>query len=83
MAAAWDAVAEEYANRVEPFTSSFSAALLDLAGSDLEGKRLLDVAAGSGAVCVLAAIDMGAHVTATDVSEVMLNQLNARPAVAA
>ena len=80
MAAAWDAVAEAYANRVEAFTSSFSSALLDLAG-EVEGKRLLDVAAGSGAVSVLAAIDMGAHVTATDFSEMMLNQLNARPSV--
>ena len=50
---AWDAVAEEYVERVEPFTSSFAGALLDLAGP-LDGKRLLDVAAGSGAVSVLA-----------------------------
>ena len=80
MADAWDAVAGEYAERVEPFTSSFAGALLDLAG-ELDGKRLLDVAAGSGAVSVLAAIDMGAHVTATDFSEEMLNCLNARPSV--
>jgi hypothetical protein len=50
---AWDAVAEEYVERVEPFTSSFAGALLDLA-APLDGKRLLDVAAGSGAVSVLA-----------------------------
>ena len=80
MADAWDAVAGEYAERVEPFTSSFAGALLDLAG-ELDGKRLLDVAAGSGAISVLAAIDMGADVTATDFSEEMLNCLNARPSV--
>ena len=80
MADAWDAVAGEYASRIEPFTSSFAAALLDLAG-ELDGKQVLDVASGSGAVSVLAAIDLGAHVTATDFSERMLDCLNARPSV--
>ena len=77
-ASAWDSVAEAYAERVEPFTSSFASALLDLVG-DIEGKRLLDVAAGSGAVAVIAAVDHGASVTATDFSESMLRVLDERP----
>ena len=75
----WDAVAAEYASRVEPFTSKFASPLLDLAGDDLEGRHLLDVAAGSGAVSVLAAVDRGMSVTAVDISAEMLNQLSSRP----
>ena len=47
---AWSDIADEYATRVEPFTDSFVAALLDeIAPTTLEGVRLLDLACGAGA----------------------------------
>ena len=70
---AWDAVAVEYERRVQPLTASFAPALLEEVGP-LSGKRLLDVAAGSGAVALLAA-SQGATVVASDVSPRMLELL--------
>lgn len=43
------------------------------------GMHLLDVASGSGALCIPAA-RLGAHVTATDISPVMIERLAARAA---
>lgn len=80
---AWDAVAVEYSKRVEPFTSQFLPFLLNRNflvessqdhGDDLHylrGKRVLDVATGTGAAA-LYAVSKGAKVTATDFSTEML-----------
>ena len=75
---AWSDIADEYATRVEPFTDSFVAALLDeIAPTTLEGVRLLDLACGAGALA-LTAVASGARVVATDISPGMLRVLRQR-----
>eukprot|EP00966_Prymnesium_polylepis_P115614 2672723-Prymnesium_polylepis.1 len=74
IASAWDECADDYSKRVSPFTSSFAPTLLDLAGPLDGGVRLLDVAAGDGAVALEAAA-RGASASATDVSPRLLELL--------
>ena len=79
---AWSDIADEYAARVEPFTSSFVGALLDEATghrASLEGVRLLDLACGAGALS-FTAIERGARVVATDAAPGMLRALRSRAA---
>jgi len=74
-AKAWDEVAAAYERLVQPFTATFAPPLLDAIGLVAESVRLLDVAAGTGAV-VHEALRRGAlSVTATDISPAMLDQL--------
>jgi ubiquinone/menaquinone biosynthesis C-methylase UbiE len=75
-AAAWDRIAAGYDEFVTPTHLQLAAGALRRA--DLRpGMRLLDVAAGSGAVS-LAAARLGAKVTAVDISPVMVERLKAR-----
>jgi ubiquinone/menaquinone biosynthesis C-methylase UbiE len=73
---AWDRVAPGYDEFVTPTYFGLGAEALRRAGLR-PGMRLLDVAAGSGAVS-LAAARLGAHVTAVDVSPVMVERLKRR-----
>jgi ubiquinone/menaquinone biosynthesis C-methylase UbiE len=73
---AWDRAAPGYDEFVTPTHFSLGAEALRRAGLR-PGMRLLDVAAGSGAVS-LAAARLGAHVTAVDVSPVMVERLKRR-----
>jgi len=75
---AWNEVAEEYQNRIEPFTSKFVPNLLDPTFLNVRSKTILDVASGTGAVALYAAMKGAAHVTATDFSEEMLDVLGRR-----
>ncbi|KAL7465904.1 hypothetical protein ACHAXS_006207 [Conticribra weissflogii] len=75
---AWNEVAEEYQNRIEPFTSKFVPHLLDPAFLDVQNKTILDVACGTGAVALYAAMNGAARVTATDFSQEMLEVLGRR-----
>ena len=74
LASSWDDVAEAYERLVQPFTASFAPALLEHL-APLSGQRVLDVAAGAGAVALLAAAKGAACVVATDVSPRMLELL--------
>lgn len=74
--AAWDKVAAGYDQLVTPMYFRLGAEALRRA--DLRpGMRLLDVAAGSGAVS-LSAARLVANVTAVDISPVMIERLKAR-----
>jgi ubiquinone/menaquinone biosynthesis C-methylase UbiE len=73
---AWDKVAPGYDEFVTPTYFGLGTEALRRAGLR-PGMRLLDVAAGSGAVS-LAAARLGARVTAVDVSPVMVEQLSRR-----
>jgi ubiquinone/menaquinone biosynthesis C-methylase UbiE len=76
MRAAWDKVAAGYDEFVTPMYFRLGAEALRRA--DLRpGMRLLDVAAGSGAVS-LSAARLGANVTSVDISPVMIERLKAR-----
>jgi ubiquinone/menaquinone biosynthesis C-methylase UbiE len=73
---AWDRLAAGY----DQFTTPISIGLAEQALGLVElrpGMRLLDVGAGSGALSIPAA-RLGATVTATDLSPVMIAQLNER-----
>lgn len=72
-AIAWDAVADTYAETFEPFTAVFAIAALD-ALSPVAGKKLLDVAAGAGALAIEAA-RRGADVHAVDFSRAMVRHI--------
>jgi ubiquinone/menaquinone biosynthesis C-methylase UbiE len=74
--AAWDKVAAGYDEFVTPTYFGLGAEALHRAGLR-PGMRLLDVAAGSGAVS-LSAARLGANVTAVDISPVMIERLKAR-----
>jgi len=63
----WDAVAADYEALAEPFTRRYAEETLALAGGVAPGERVLDVAAGIGALA-LAAARAGARVLATDFS---------------
>lgn len=73
---AWDKVAPGYDEFVTPCYFDLGSAALRRAGIR-PGRRLLDVASGSGAVS-LAAARLGANVTAVDISPVMLERLKWR-----
>ncbi|MFQ5903228.1 MAG: methyltransferase domain-containing protein [Candidatus Binatia bacterium] len=72
----WDAVVETYEQAFEPLTTQYAEEAARLAGLK-PGERVLDVAAGSGAL-TLAAAKVGAHVVATDFSPQMIERLRAR-----
>lgn len=72
----WDSVVETYEKAFEPFTAQFAEAALGLARLE-RGDRVLDIAAGPGAL-TLAAARAGAHVVATDFSPRMVERLRAR-----
>jgi ubiquinone/menaquinone biosynthesis C-methylase UbiE len=74
--AAWDKVAAGYDEFVTPSYFGLGARALRHAGLS-PGMRLLDVAAGSGAVS-LSAARLGADVTSVDISPVMIERLKAR-----
>lgn len=75
-ARAWDEVAPGYDEFVTPPNLHLATRVLQQAGLE-SGMRLLDVAAGSGAVS-LAAARLGARVTAVDISPVMIERLGRR-----
>lgn len=75
-ARAWDEVAPGYDEFVTPANFDLATRALQRAGLE-PGMRLLDVAAGSGAVSVAAA-RLGARVTAVDISPVMIERLERR-----
>ena len=70
----WDKVAEDYEDLAEPFTRQYATAALALAGGVRPGERVLDVAAGTGALALEAA-RCGARVLATDFSPGMVARL--------
>jgi len=74
--AQWDQVAPGYDEFVTPTYFGLAANALRRAGLR-PGMRLLDVAAGSGAVS-LSAARLGANVTAVDISPVMIERLETR-----
>jgi len=76
----WSAGAEGYETSFAPFTFPYSAEALRLLGVG-PGTRLLDVAAGSGAV-TLQALGLGADVLATDFAPGMVELLTRRVAEA-
>jgi ubiquinone/menaquinone biosynthesis C-methylase UbiE len=73
---AWDDIAAGYDEFVTPTHLPVSEHALRLAGLQ-PGMRFLDVAAGSGALSIMAA-RWGADVLATDISPVMVGRLRAR-----
>lgn len=73
---AWDRIAPGYARHVTPTHLSLAAEGLQRAGVT-RGTAFLDVAAGSGALSLPAA-RLGAQVLATDLSPVMLRELEQR-----
>lgn len=74
----WDAAASWYERVIAPNTALYCEDALRIAAVR-PGERLLDVAAGTGALTLLAA-KRGANVLATDFSPVMVERLRARVA---
>lgn len=73
---AWDSLAPAFDENMTPRNINFAQDIL--AGTGVRpGTRLLDVAAGSGAISIPAA-RMGAEVVATDISPAMIERLLAR-----
>ncbi|HZF51021.1 MAG TPA: methyltransferase domain-containing protein [Polyangiaceae bacterium] len=75
--ARWTAMAAGYERWAEPLTAQFARAALSLAGGVERGERVLDVAAGTGALA-LAAAEAGGRVLATDFSPGMVARLRER-----
>lgn len=74
---AWDAIAVNFDRYVTPAANwALAKEALQLAGLK-PGMQFLDVASGSGALCLPAA-RMGAEVVAVDISPVMIERLHAR-----
>lgn len=73
---AWDKIAADYDRFVTPSNIALAEDVLRRAGLR-PGMRLLDVAAGSGALSIPAA-RLGAQVVAVDISPIMVEQLKAR-----
>ncbi|WP_439816591.1 class I SAM-dependent methyltransferase [Zavarzinia sp. CC-PAN008] len=76
-AATWDASVADYASLAEPFTAQYAVQALALAGGGRPGQRILDVAAGTGALTMPAA-QAGASVLAVDFSAGMVAHLDQR-----
>jgi ubiquinone/menaquinone biosynthesis C-methylase UbiE len=74
--AAWDTLAAGFDEYMTPLTMQVGEEIVDRAGIQ-PGSRLLDVAAGSGAVA-LAAARVAAQVVATDIAPGMIEALRAR-----
>jgi len=72
----WDGIAEGYDEGFTPFTSQLAEKALSLANVR-KGEKVLDVAAGSGAL-TLAAARLGADVLGTDFSSGMIELLRRR-----
>lgn len=72
----WDAIAPGFDRYVTPESSRFGERVLDVVDAG-PGVRLLDIAAGSGAVALPAA-RRGADVVATDLAPRMVERLEAR-----
>ena len=72
----YDAVVAEYERFAEPATAAFGATALAMLRVQ-PGERVLDVAAGTGAL-TLPLLETGAEVTATDLSAPMVAHLAAR-----
>lgn len=73
----WDKAAQHYEKTAHPFTARYAAAAIALAPLT-PGSRVLDVAAGTGALA-FAAARTGAQVLATDFSPAMVSRIaNAR-----
>jgi ubiquinone/menaquinone biosynthesis C-methylase UbiE len=73
----WTDAVASYEALAEPHTRQFARIALDLAGGVQPGERVLDVAAGTGALALEAAAG-GARVLATDFSPGMVERLAAR-----
>lgn len=79
-AARWTGLAADYEELAEPFTRQYARAAWDMAGARAgigPGARVLDVAAGTGALSLIAA-EAGAEVMATDISPGMAARLGQR-----
>lgn len=76
-AQSWDETAADYEALAEPFTRQYAEQALALAGGVTPGESVLDVAAGTGALTLLAA-RAGARVLATDFSPGMVARLRGR-----
>ena len=72
--ARWSDTASDYLRWAEPFTAQFAREALKLSGGAGPAERVLDVAAGTGALA-LAAAEVGASVLATDFSPGMVSVL--------
>jgi ubiquinone/menaquinone biosynthesis C-methylase UbiE len=72
----WDTAAQHYEQTAHPFTARYAEAALALV-SLTPASRVLDIAAGTGALALLAA-QTGAHVLATDFSSGMIARIAAR-----
>jgi SAM-dependent methyltransferase len=73
----WDQQAADYELFAHPFTRHYAEAALTLAGGVTPGERVIDIAAGTGALA-LAAASAGAQVLAIDFSPGMVARLAAR-----
>jgi len=73
----WTDAVASYEALAEPHTRQFARIALDLVGGVQPGERVLDVAAGTGALTLEAAAS-GARVLATDFSAGMVERLAAR-----
>lgn len=78
VAQGWSDVADAYDRGIAPFLTQYARDALDAAGAR-EGARVLDVAAGSGALSLEAA-RRGARVLATDFAPGMIERLRAKAA---
>ncbi len=76
VAGAWDAVVDAYDELIAPLTGPYAQDAVDRAGLK-SGERVLDVAAGTGALTVAAA-RTGVHLVGTDFSPVMIERLRMR-----
>lgn len=77
VAAGWDDRVEDYETLFEPVTAEFGTRLLALAGGVVPGERVLDVAAGTGALSIPIA-EAGARLLAVDISPAMVDRLASR-----
>ncbi|MBV8885734.1 MAG: class I SAM-dependent methyltransferase [Chroococcidiopsidaceae cyanobacterium CP_BM_RX_35] len=73
----WSAVAANYERYAEPHTAQFAREALSLAGGVRYGERVLDVAAGTGALSLQVA-EAGGRVLAIDSSPAMVARLRER-----
>lgn len=74
---AWDAAVANYEALIEPFTRHFAHAALELSGGVTAEDKVIDVAAGTGALS-MAVAKAGASLLATDFSPGMVDRLAAR-----